>query len=80
MTFYNEETGEIKQSYFDGVITLALKGVQHADREIITRTNGALNIRPKEPHNGSSAFTWSSVNKCTRFNFNKKTYILLFFV
>ena len=35
----NEETGEIKQSYFDGVITLALKGVQHADREIITRVH-----------------------------------------
>lgn len=35
----NEETGEIKQSYFDGVITLALKGVQHGDREIITRVH-----------------------------------------
>ena len=35
----NQETGEIKQGYFDRVITLALKGVQHADREIITRVH-----------------------------------------
>ena len=35
----NQETGEIKQSYFDRVITLALKGVQHADREIITHVH-----------------------------------------
>ncbi|WP_137165389.1 replication endonuclease [Salinimonas lutimaris] len=33
----NEETGEVKQSYFDGVVTLALKGVQYADKEVITR-------------------------------------------
>ena len=35
----NEETGEVKQSYFDGAITLALKGVQYADKEVITRVH-----------------------------------------
>ena len=35
----NEETGEVKQSYFDGVVTLALKGVQYADKEVITRVH-----------------------------------------
>ena len=35
----NEETGEVKQSYFDGVVTLALKGVRYADKEVITRVH-----------------------------------------
>ena len=35
----NEETGEVKQSYFDGVVAFALKGVQHSDKEVITRVH-----------------------------------------
>lgn len=33
----DETSGEIKQSYFDGVITHALKGVRYGEQEIITR-------------------------------------------
>ncbi|GGW85052.1 hypothetical protein [Alteromonas halophila] len=33
----NEDTGEVKQSHFDGLVTMALKGVQYADKEVITR-------------------------------------------
>lgn len=33
----NKDSGEIKQSWFDGVITLALKGVRYMYQEIITR-------------------------------------------
>lgn len=35
----NEDTGEVKQSYFDGVVTFTLKEVQYADKEIITRVH-----------------------------------------
>lgn len=33
----NKKTGEIKQSWFDGLITKKLKGIVHKGREIITR-------------------------------------------
>lgn len=35
----NVDTGEVKQSYFDEVITIALKGVRYADKEVITRVH-----------------------------------------
>jgi len=30
-------------------------------------TNGAWKTVVLEPHSGSNAFTWSSVNKCTKY-------------
>ena len=35
----NKDTGEMELTYFEGVITLELNGVQHADKEIITRVH-----------------------------------------
>lgn len=35
----NRDTGEVKQSYFDEVITIALKGVRYAATEVITRAH-----------------------------------------
>ncbi|GGW85046.1 hypothetical protein [Alteromonas halophila] len=35
----NEDTDEVKQRYFDGVVTLASQGVQYADKEVITRVH-----------------------------------------
>ena len=35
----DQNTGEIKQSYFDSVITHALKGVRYGEQEVITRVH-----------------------------------------
>ncbi len=35
----NKTSGEIKQSYFDEIITIALKGIQYADTEVINRVH-----------------------------------------
>ena len=34
--FYTE-TGELKQSYFDGEVTISLRGIKLGEKEVITR-------------------------------------------
>ena len=33
------ETGELKQSYFDGVISISLRGIKLGEKEVITRVH-----------------------------------------
>lgn len=33
------ETGELKQSYFDGVVSISLRGIKLGEKEVITRTH-----------------------------------------
>ena len=33
------ETGELKQSYFDGVVSISLRGIKLGEKEVITRVH-----------------------------------------
>ena len=33
------ETGELKQSYFDGVVSISLRGIKLGEKVVITRIN-----------------------------------------
>ncbi len=61
------QTGKLKQSYFDGVVSISLRQIKLGDKKLLLEfTSGAQKIVELEPHSGLDAFTWSSVNKCTK--------------
>jgi len=33
------ETGELKQSYFDGIVSISLRGIKLGEKEVITRVH-----------------------------------------
>jgi hypothetical protein len=35
----DSETGELKQSYFDGVVSISLRGIKLGEKVVITRIN-----------------------------------------